>query len=241
MVEQNLESALKDISSIRQIMRRVSTTRGTPLSSVGSTNVALFIHVMALILSCALLVQELGLSPFSGGEVSPSHVLQYSVASHLLRVILIGSIGVFLVTLCVGLYAILWTVARREQEELSVYVARNFRSLSALAFLSDLLIKFSGVTIIIASGHPEWLSPFLLLCIADYLFQGRFFYIPVRVSFAAALVSLVVAGGQLYTNSALLFPAMLAFVVATAVSLLTVISTKQSLERAVHTEVPHHG
>lgn len=240
-MDQNLEGALKDLSSIRRIMSQVATARGNPLSAPGSTNVSLFIHVMALVFSCALLIQELGLSPFRGGEVSASLVLQYSVASHLLRGVLIASIGVFLATLCIGLYAVLWTVARREQEDLSVYVARNFRSFSTLSFLSDLLVKFSGVAITIATGHPEWLSPFLLLCIADYLFQGRFFHLPVRVSFVAALVSLVVAGEQLYTKSAMLFPSILVFVVTTAISAGVVASKKRSFERATQAEVERHG
>jgi hypothetical protein len=241
MVDHTLEGALKDISSIRRIMSQVEGTRGTPLTAPHSINTALLIHIVALIFSSALLVQELGLSPFTGGELTASLVLELSLTNHLLRAMLVVSTGIFLATLSIVLYAILWTAARGAQEDLSSYLKRNFRSFSLLSFLSDLLVKFSGVTIIIYTGHPEWLSPFLLLCIADYLFQGRFFQLPIKSSFAVALTALVLAGSQLITHSSHLSIALTAFVTVTIASMFVVLSSKRSFQHKAQVEVESHG
>lgn len=241
MVNHDLDGALRDISSIRRIMSQVAGSRGNPLSATHSTNTTLMIHVFALIFSGALLIQELGVNPFARDGITLGFVLNYSVTSNLMRALLVVATGAFLATLCLGLYAILWTAARREQEDFSSYLARNFRPYSALSFLSDLLVKFSGVAMIIATGHPEWLSPFLLLCTADYLFQGRFFHLPLLASVGGGLVSLTLSGVQVYTQVGDLAVAISSFVALTTLSLAVVVSRKRSLEGEGESEGERHG
>lgn len=109
--------------------------------------------------------------------------------------VLIATAAALLLAVACLAYGIIWHAARREQESFDEYLARNFASLRGIAFVSDLLIKFSGLSVAILAGRPDWVSPLLILYMGDYLLQGRFFMLPVAASlglgFACELFALV--------------------------------------------------
>lgn len=230
MADQELQAALQEISTIRRIMSQAAAGKDASLSSV---NTSIVIHASALVLSLGFLLQELGMSPLASGDVTASSVLQLSAGIYGLRALLVGLLGVFLAILCIALYVILWAAARHDNEQVSAYVARNFRSFAALSFLSDLMVKFCGVAVIIAAGHPEWLSPFLLACIADYLFQGRLFQLPLSSSVVMALGAVALGCWQLYSGAPSLSVALGSFVVVMMASLFRVVARKRAIARHV--------
>jgi hypothetical protein len=240
MKNHEIQEALQDLSTIRRIMRQVSTGNGSALRAVGSVDTSLLIHILALVFSSALLVQEQGLSPFAGGAITLTHVLQLSTNSDVLRTLLVSSVGIFLTTLCVGLYVVLWTAARRDNEDLSSYVARNFRPFSAVSFLSDIFVKFCGVAVVVTTGHPEWISPLLLLFTADYLLQGRLFQLSFGVSFAAAVMVIAVGAYQAYAGEGTLSVALVVFMAITAASLGSTAVRKRALGRLAQAEATSH-
>jgi len=65
--------------------------------------------------------------------------------------------------------------ARRAGEPLEDYVARSLPYLRSMSFASDLFLKFSVLSMLILAGRPDWIAPFCLVGLADYIFQGRFF------------------------------------------------------------------
>jgi len=233
MMDRELQAALNEISTIRRIMSQAAAGKAAPLSSV---NTSIVIHTSALVLSAGILLQELGMSPLATGDVTASSVLELSAGMSGLRALLVGLLAIFLAILCVALYVILWAAARHDNEPVSAYVARNFRSFSALSFLSDLMVKFCGVAIIIAAGHPEWLSPFLLACIADYLFQGRLFQFPVGPSVVMALGAVALGCWQLHSGVSSLSVALGSFGVIITASLFRVVARKRAMARDTSAE-----
>jgi hypothetical protein len=181
------------------------------------------------VFSGAFLIQELGLSPFEGGHLTLTRLLTLAAGSPALSTAVVGALGIFLATMSVGLYAILWVGARKDGEQLSEYVARNFRTLSAMSFLSDLAIKFSGLAISIMAQHPEWVAPLLLLFTADYLFQGRFFVLSLGSSLVLGTLAVGLGLFSLWSGQNALTIATSAFVIVTATSFAALIKRRKTV------------
>lgn len=119
----------------------------------------------------------------------------------------IGMMAFILVGLLVALYFVLWRAALHSGESVSAYITRNFRYVKNLSLISDLLMKFITLALLLLANRPEWVAPVLLAFIGDYLLQGRFFTFPTRISVVLGLAC--VAGGlaQFFSHSpALLIP-----------------------------------
>ena len=86
------------------------------------------------------------------------------------------------------LYFIIWCTARIEGESFESFAGRNFSYLSFLGFLSDLFVKFCAVSLVILAGRADWVAPLLMIFLSDYLIQGRFFVLPVRLGLLLALL-----------------------------------------------------
>ena len=232
MSEQNFQEALRDLSTIRRIMRHVASTAGGLRLGVAAIDAAVTIHAIALVFAVAFLIHDLGLYPFSGPPLGVTALLTLSVDHLFLRVFLIGAAAILLFMLSVGLYIILWSAARKDSEEISDYVIRNFASFSALSFLSDLSIKFSAIAIAVAAKRPEWVSPLLLLFTADYLFQGRFFSLPFKLSLALGALTTIIGATQLFRGNPSLSAALSVFVAITIISMGYLIRRKKSVTQA---------
>ena len=110
-----------------------------------------------------------------------------------IRLVGIGFIAGILIGLVILLYFVIWRAARNSGEELNAYIVRNFRYARLLSYLSDLLLKFTAVALVMLAGHPEWVPPLLLAFTGDYLVQGRLFTLPTRL--AVLLGTLCIAAG----------------------------------------------
>ena len=99
-----------------------------------------------------------------------------------LRLVGIGIIASILAGLVILLYFVIWRAARHSGEEFNSYVVRNFRYARLLSYLSDLMMKFGAVALVMLAGHPEWIAPLLLAFTGDYLVQGRLFTLPTRMA-----------------------------------------------------------
>lgn len=238
MHTENVQEALRNISTIQRIMRQVSSNENR--TGLASPDTAISLQITALVLSVGLLIQDLGLNPFSGGDITPSYVLSLSAHNTFLRVAVIGAVAVFLGLLSLGLYTILWTSAKSQREEISSYIARNFRSLSAISFLSDLSVKFCATAMAIATGYPALVSPLMLLCTADYLFQGRFFSLPFRTSLVLGVLAIGIGALQVYHGNGNLWVAVAVFSSITALSVSSLIVSKKAYARAAATEGESH-
>jgi hypothetical protein len=101
----------------------------------------------------------------------------------------------------------LWRVARREGENLSSYVERNFAYLRVLSFGSDLFLKFIATAAVILAGRGDWVAPLLMIFTGDYLLQGRVFILPLRGALVFGLGCFVLGVVQLlWLEGSLVYP-----------------------------------
>jgi hypothetical protein len=111
------------------------------------------------------------------------------------------------------------------------YLVRNFQYLRNLSLVSDLVVKFIPLSLLVLGGHSEWVAALLSLYIADYLVQGRFFSLPTRAALLLGVVSVMAAGAQYLTHSVQLLWPLVHFSVLTALSLLALASAKREASR----------
>jgi len=197
----DVQKALADIALIR---RSLDQSEQDPLDSrlVGVTLEAnLVLQALAFISALLLVALEI----FSGNAIT--HTLMIGGQFDEFRRFGIGIMAFILVGLLVALYFVLWRAALHSGESVSAYITRNFRYVKNLSLVSDLLMKFITLALLLLADRPEWVAPVLLAFTGDYLLQGRFFTFPTRTSvvFGLACVAAAIAqfAGQ---NPSLLIP-----------------------------------
>lgn len=119
----------------------------------------------------------------------------------------IGMMAFILVGLLITLYFVLWRAALHSGENVGSYITRNFRYVKNLSLISDLLMKFITVALLLLANRPEWVAPVLLAFTGDYLMQGRFFTFPTQTSVVLGLACVAGALAQFFSQSpSLLIP-----------------------------------
>ena len=174
--ELSVRKAIADIELIRRVLDQAyHKTIKTGLFGVTLTaNIVL----QGLALTSAILLAAIEL--FSGGGLT--RLLMLGGQSPELRLVGIGVIASILAGLVILLYFVIWRAARHSGEEFNSYVVRNFRYARLLSYLSDLMMKFGAIALVMLAGHPEWIAPLLLAFTGDYLVQGRLFTLPTRMA-----------------------------------------------------------
>ena len=190
--ELNVRKAIADVELIRRVLDQAEQNE-TPLQTAALFGVTLTANLilqgLALSVSALLLLIEL----LSGGALT--QMLMLGAAFPDIRLVGIGLIAGILIGLVILLYFVIWRAARNSGEELNAYIVRNFRYARLLSYLSDLLLKFTAVALVMLAGHPEWVPPLLLAFTGDYLVEGRLFTLPTRL---AVLLGTLCIGAGLY-------------------------------------------
>ena len=106
----------------------------------------------------------------------------------------VAIIGIFLTMCVINQYIVVKRAASKVQDDLETYIKRNFVYLKNLSHLSDLGVKFLVIAIAIWARIPSYVGIFLYIFMADYLFQGRFFTLPVAKGYLLGGISLALAG-----------------------------------------------
>lgn len=197
----DIQKALGDIALIR---RTLDQSEQDQLDSrlVGVTLEAnLVLQALAFVSALLLVLLEI----LSGNAIT--HTLMVGGQFDEFRRFGIGIMAFILVGLLVALYFVLWRAALHSGESVSVYITRNFRYVKNLSLISDLLMKFITLALLLLANRPEWVAPVLLAFTGDYLLQGRFFTFPTRTSVVLGLVCVAGALVQFVSqNSSLLIP-----------------------------------
>jgi hypothetical protein len=223
--KENLEKALRDVSEIKTAIRRVG--RVQKFSSVSEPqSLHLWMHCLLSAIGLVLLVRECFVYP------SLTEVIYYTYLYEKLRWICIGVIAAVVVVFVAAFYLSVRHAARKEGEEFASYVSRNFVYLQNLSFLSDLLLKFIVIALILVARRPDWVASVLLMFAGDYLIQGRLFILPLRASLYLGIVCILGGVVQLiFFNGELAF----FFAVVFILSLLSVLHIRK-LRSAVETD-----
>lgn len=197
----DVQKALADIALIR---RTLDQSEQDPLDArlVGVTLEANLVLQAVAFVSALLLV---ALEILSGNAIT--HTLMTGGQIDEFRRFGIGMMGFILVGLLVTLYFVLWRAALHNGENVSAYIARNFRYVKNLSLISDLLMKFITLALLLLANKPEWVAPVLLAFTGDYLLQGRFFTFPTKTAVVLGVACVVAGLAQFFSqNPSLLIP-----------------------------------
>ncbi len=186
----DVRQAIADVALLRRVLNQIEQrdTDQTPSQLFGTTvNTNMLLQGGALLSALVLGCVEL----FSKGMVFRSLVLEKGSAD--LRLIGIGIVAAILVGIVTALYFVLWRAAQQRGEEFGAYIKRNFRYARHVSYLSDILMKFFAVALLLLAGQSQWIAPLLMAFTGDYLLQGRLFTLPVKL--ATILGAVCIAGG----------------------------------------------
>ncbi len=210
--EDFVQRAINDLATIR---KAIETSGGDSHTQQDRAIIGanLVLQITAILLAAGMLVWEL-----TSGHLN-SMFLSFSAHDKDLRISTIVLIGALLLMLVVALYVIVFRASRESKRDFSRFVARNFGYLKNLSLLSDLLIKFAILALLIHVRQPQWVAPLLFAFIGDYLIQGRFFTITLRLSLLLGLLCFVCGGVQAYQGSILLSWPLAGFVLVCGISI----------------------
>ena len=189
---EDLRQAMDDL---RMIRRAVELTSGeSAKTSKRAVSPIIFLHVALLAAVLVLFFGEAASGATTGALLASATDVQLRT---------LGLLNLFWLTICFAVlfYAIAWFGARAEDEDFTVYLAKNFSYLKNLSQLSDLAVKFSAIALVIVAAHPQFVAPLLTLFLGDYLFSGRLFVLPPKLAIISGAVCFCAAIAQFICRS----------------------------------------
>lgn len=206
-----IQQAIEDLATVRKAIEAAgSSDPSARTRSVTGTHLLLQLSALGL----ALLL--IGVEAATGNLASQA--LSMSPWSADIRVSTVATMGQLLLVLVGALYFVVHRASRASQRDFGAFVARNFAYLRNLTFLSDLLVKFVIVALVVHLRAPQWVAPLLLLFTGDYLLQGRFFTLPLRLALGLGVGCIVGAVALAWFGEALLIWPLAAFACVCVVS-----------------------
>jgi hypothetical protein len=187
----DVRQAIADVALLRRVLHQIEQKR-TDQESAGlfgtTLNANMLLQGGALCIALALAIVEI----FSDNVISRAMLLGNESVD--LRLAGIGIVALMLLGMITALYFVLWRAARHNGEEFGAYIARNFRYARHVSYLSDLLMKFVAVALVLLAGQSQWVAPLLMAFTGDYLLQGRLFTLPTKIAVALGVICI---GGAL--------------------------------------------
>ena len=212
----DVRRAIADVELLRRVLNQVEQKKaehrslglfGTPL------NANILLQSGALCIALVFVIIEV----LSGRGISSFIMLGREAGEFPLWGI--GLMACLVVAMIVSLYLVLWRAAQNSGEEFNTYIARNFRYARHLSYISDLLMKFVALSLILMVGQPQWIAPMLLAFTGDYLLQGRLFTLPIRVCVVLGVLCMAAGFIQFFSDSAELLVPFVVFILITGISL----------------------
>lgn len=225
--DSTLQQAISDLQVIRRAIERVQTAEPATMAE-GALKIHLLLQLVGFTVALFFAVMEV-----VGGQPS-TELLLLSANYSEVRALGVSQIAWAVLFSLVILYVTIYTGAKKESEDVSTFIARNFRYLRNLSFFSDLLIKYSVIALLILGRKPEWVAPVCSLFIGDYLIQGRFFVLGAGSALPLGMFCIAVGAFQFFSASALLLWPLCLFASSCLFSAfwLTAVIRRQSAKKA---------
>jgi len=221
MQKNELQNALSDVEIIKQIINREEKD-GRLVGITLKTNIV-FLGLSSFI-AVALIILEV----LSKGSMTIT--LLSAPNSSELKFFGIGFMAFILTVLSALLYFILWRAAKHNNEEYNDYISRNFIYFKSTSLMSDLLIKFVTITLLVLANKPEWIALVLTAFIGDYLLQARFFTLPSKASKVFGFICFSISLAMFLNTSTNLLIPLIVFAAVSIASLIRLIKKQQQLE-----------
>ena len=209
----SIQEAVNDLATIRRAIERTGQ-RGSDSIPVNrfAIDANLIFQGLCLVVTLALIAFELV------SNRSMSTIMMLSAQDRELGILGLAQVGIALPAFTMCIYFVVWRASRHSDQSFSDYLVRNFQYLRNLSFVSDLLVKFIPLSLLVLGSHPEWIPPVLTLYVGDYLIQGRFFNLPVKAALSCGVLCLVAAAIQYLAHSNELLWPLAIFAATTAFS-----------------------
>ena len=221
-----VQEAVSDLALIRRAIEKAGGKNPAIPGNRVALETGLVFQGLCLLIALGLLLYELQ----SGRQMT--QIMMLSTRDPELGFLGLAQVALTGIALVMCLYFLTWRGAHHAEQGFAEYVARNFHYLKNLSFVSDLLVKFIPLSLLVLAGQSQWVAPLLSLYIADYLVQGRFFSIPTRMSLVLAVISFIVAASQYLAHSVQLLWPLLHFSAVTAVSVFFLTAARREASRA---------
>lgn len=218
----NHHNTLAELANIRQALE------GKGDESAAKRNLLTTLGANGIVLSTSLLLAVVGII----AELISNHgnSKQFIESAQFPNLQVFGLVQIFgiLTVLCGALYFFVYRAAKRSNRDFNEYVARNFTYLKNLSFVSDLVVKFAMISVVVLAERPEWVAPLCMLFVGDYLIQGRLFTISLNWAFVLGAVCMLAAVAMVCFNSTLLIWPFIAYAIAAGLSLVQIASLKKA-------------
>lgn len=197
----DVQKALADIAVIRRALNQADQDQMDSRLVGVTLDANLLLQAVAFVSALALCLLEIA----SGNAITQTLMTGGKIDEF--RRFGIGMMGFILFGLLITLYFVLWRAALHNGEDMGSYITRNFKYVKNLSLISDLLMKFITLALLLLAGKAEWVAPVLMAFTGDYLLQGRFFTLPTKPSVVLGIGCLAIAIAQFAVGSpSLLLP-----------------------------------
>jgi hypothetical protein len=207
-----IQQAVADLAMIRRAIDSVQGKREAGEGTRRGLDANLIIQTLALFMAAGLCLVELAMDHvLSRGLMVTAWETEW-------KLFVLADVAILLLLLVMIAYFIVWRASRHSGKDFSTFVAHNVSYLRNMSLVSDLLIKFAALCLIVLANKPQWIAPLLCLFVGDYLIQGRLFSLPLRSSLLLGLACIGVGAGMFFFGAWLLLWALVLFVAVQALS-----------------------
>jgi len=179
-------STQQAISDIEFLKKAISNSQNENHINPISIDTHLILNGISFGLAASALAFEI-----SGGGITTDILASKTLPD--LQVTGLLNVAIFLISIIIGVYAILKSRAKKEKSTLKEFASHNFIYYKNFSILADVLIKFLMFSLIILAGKPEWIAAILVLFTGDLVIHGRHFYLPLLHSFVTSALCFGIA------------------------------------------------
>ncbi len=225
--EMTIEQAAADIAEVRKSLTEADAHHGTARQDAAPTTTGA--HIILQAGALILAVWGLGSEVLSGHQNSALFLASVGIPD--IQVIGLVQIFAILSIIVAGIYLMAHRAAKRSRQNFGEYVSRHFPYLKHQSFVSDLVLKFCVIGMVILADKPALVAPICMMFVGDYLIQGRFFTIPLIVANVLGGAAMLGGVAMFLLGSTLLAWPFAAVAIAAAYSLSQMIYLRRSSEQ----------
>lgn len=219
-------TAQNDLAYIQRLLQRIENQQSSVPMNKLAADANIFFQVLCLILAIVFIVIEI-----TNQNQITNNMLQANQDSEL------GLLGMktvlFILGSALGLFYYLgWRASSHANKDYSQYLEHNFKVLKNMSLASDLSLKFALLFLIVISGQAQFVSVVLVLFMADYLMQSRFFHLPNKLSAILGLICFALSGVLYSAQDASLVYPLVVFSLLVGASIFNLIRNKHSEVKA---------
>ena len=195
-MDDSVQRAIRDIEIIRRAIEQAERSNS---GKVGAQQWELKLQVGLISAGLVTIVFE--------RLTHQSEMLLASSGDTAMRIVGVVTTALSLVMLAAIFHLLVKFAAQQSAIEHDSFISRQFTYLRNFSLFSDLAVKFMIFALVIFARVPILVAPLFSIYIADYLFQGRLFVLPLRASMTMGALCIAAAGAQFFLESGdLLWP-----------------------------------